>query len=184
MEITSRLGTVLNNRGWCSPPFLDNLLTVVCTVARWYSISTKKGFHTLRAFNQHAVRNPLVSPDILCPVGAYLLIQPLILDILSIRNQEVKRVKWAASHLAQRLSGTPIPLTRLYWYLIGTLSVPIKRFQVKIASCYQGLGQSQHSLLHSKAEYIEVGYVSSKDDNWLFYCSETHWEAKVAPLSG
>ena len=55
--------------------------------------------------------------------------------------------------------GTPIPITRLFWYLIGTLSVSVKRFQVKIASCYQGLGQSQLLTTHSNAEYIEVGYV-------------------------
>ena len=33
MEIAPRLGPFLNHRGWFSPPFLDNLITVVCTVA-------------------------------------------------------------------------------------------------------------------------------------------------------
>ena len=78
-------------------------------------------------------------------------------------------------HLAQLVIGTPIPITRLSKYLIDVLIISIKRFQVKIASCYQGLGQSQQlTTPFSNAEYIEVGYVSSKDDNWLFYCSETH----------
>ena len=159
MEIALYLGTVLNNRGWWSPPFLDNLLTVVCTVARWYSISTKKGFHTLRAFQSTRLYGILlVSPDFLCPVGAYLLIQPLIIGILSIRNQEVKNVSnefWSSGTACKwnwRSSYSP------FWYLIGTLSVSVKRFQVKIASCYQGLGQSQLLTTHSKAEYIEVGY--------------------------
>lgn len=44
-------------------------------------------------------------------------------------------------HLAQLVMGTPIPITRLSKYLIDVLIISIKRFQVKIASCYQGLGQ-------------------------------------------
>lgn len=57
------------------------------------------------------------------------------------------------SHLAQLVIGTPIPITRLSKYLIDVLIISVKRFQVKIASCYQVLGQSQRSLLHSNAEH-------------------------------
>lgn len=56
----------------------------------------------------------MVSPDFLCPVcGAYLLIQPMIIGILSIRNQGVKNVSNESCHLAQLVSGIGVPLTRL-----------------------------------------------------------------------
>ena len=184
MEITSRSGTVLNNRGWCSPPFLDNLLTVVCTVARWFHKYKKRIPYVTCLQSTRLYGILLISPDFLCPVGAYLLIQPPIIGILSIRNQEVKNVSNESVSSGTACNGNANSYYSPFWYLIGTLSVSVKRFQVKIASCYQGLGQSQLLTTHSKAEYKWAGYVSSKDDNWLFYYSQTHWEAKVAPLSG
>ena len=95
-----------------------------------------------------------------------------------------KRVKWVVS------SGTACNWNANsyyspFWYLTDTTIVQLNASKVKVAlgSLVFGTVNSNY-YSHSKAEYIEVGYVSSKDDNWLFYCSETHWEAKVAQLSG
>ena len=81
--------------------------------------------------------------------------------------------------------GTPIPITRLFWYLIGTLSVSVKRFQVKIASCYQGLGQSQQlTTPFSNAEYIEVGYVLQRHVTGFFIALKRTERTKLHRLVG
>ena len=72
-----------------------------------------------------------------------------------------------------------------FWYLIGTLSVSVKRFQVKIASCYQGLGQSQQlTTPFSNAEYIEVGYVLQRHVTGFFIALKRTERPKLHRLVG
>jgi len=68
------------------------------------------------------------------------------------------------SHLAQLVIGTPIPITRLSKYLIDVLIISVKRFQVNVASCYQGLGTVNSIYSHSNAEHILKSVIKSSKD--------------------
>ena len=108
-----RLGTFLNNRGWCSPPSLDNLLTGGLTRCQWFH-RYKKRFHTYVPSSNTLCTESL--SNLLTFLQSCLELTCWLHSLIwynEYTNQEVKNVPYEDSHLAQLVTGIGVPVTCL-----------------------------------------------------------------------